>query len=67
MLILVDFENLEQYGLPLIDILKMHGECWHEYADWIARRIRFRIEQYGKSITKTVDMKEPKADDEKPS
>ena len=34
-----------KYGLPLVDVLKMHGECWHEYAEWIRVRMECAINQ----------------------
>jgi len=33
-------KKVEEDAFPLIDVLRMHGEIWHFYANWIETQIR---------------------------
>ena len=35
--------KIKKYGLVLIEKLKCHGDCWHEYADWIGNKIKSKL------------------------
>ena len=42
--------KVKKYGVPLIHILKMHGECWREYSDWIGAKIERLLNENEKGV-----------------
>ena len=37
-------EKMRVYGMPLLGVLRLHGDCWKPYADWIEEKIRKRLD-----------------------